>query len=398
LRPWWPAVAFTLLIGLVRPPIVHAQSSAATPSHEAREVLTRIEKELSERLAYVSRPEQIPGEFRSLWGSKLETLEGFQDWYYFFLPYAIRVADAEVDALEDLQDEVEKLRSNLETTPDALNAALDLSNAVSWTGGGRPESSYIPPKEWSEWILENVPLKEEVWKAAIEFTRVREVEEQWMEQLQAALETGNTDAAETQRALTALREKNQYIFNWGKNQRLAYLFRQYEALKDEAEVATVRANWQASTARKTYEAPYRREGIFEIIGSGAQQGVRRTDTREVILPRAYEIWQIAEPVILGRDRDVLVWNLRGQLLGASTAAVDVDFGNDLNALHIYADNELREKRFVYVPERGALLRFARLDQNRESLDEGIAAIDYLVVDEEGLPVGQGSGFWRFQDQ
>ena len=137
LRPWWPAVAFTLLIGLVRQPIVHAQSSAATPSHEAREVLTRIEKELSERLAYVSRPEQIPGEFRSLWASRLETVEGFQDWYYFFLPYAIRVADAEVDALEDLQDEVEKLRSNLETTPDALNAALDLSNAVSWTDSPR---------------------------------------------------------------------------------------------------------------------------------------------------------------------------------------------------------------------------------------------------------------------
>ena len=133
---------------------------------------------------------------------------------------------------------------------------------------------------------------------------------------------------------------------------------------------------------------------FEVFGESGKQGVRNQSTGRIVIQPEYTIWQFLGPVITGKDgknNRLVAWNRLGEPDAESEFAFAITPGSDLDELYVFTDVGRTQRRYVYVPERGCLVRMILLDSGNDRN----CPVVYRVLDENGRSISGGEGYWYF---
>lgn len=357
----------------------------------------------------LTRPRDVEMQWRHGFGEQVAQDPSFEKWLDFMVPYAREIASREVEHWEELMARASALPGILDDLDDPDEAIQQLASDVEWNGADAPLFIYIPRDELMAWLREHAPLSEWTWFQVEEFIEggSRVLERNFVAALARRLELENELAREAEQLAVILRQIREVFDRFDDEKKLEQTLAEFDRRMDEQTGAAERARQeeigialQESMATRTFPvSSYRREGALMVFGDGQSQGVRHSDTGREILAGRYEIWQIMGPIILGRDpaqKRIKVWNQLGQEIAGSRAGVDVSFGADLEDLFVYQNSGLDQRRYLYVPERGCIIRLAEVNERDGRIESGVFPIRYLVTDEAGMPVSEGQGFWRFE--
>ncbi len=134
-------------------------------------------------------------------------------------------------------------------------------------------------------------------------------------------------------------------------------------------------------------------GDFVIVGEVGRQSLRDRDSGENVLVDQAAIFGVQPPIVLGRGEPLgpfKLWNLRGEELATFTGPVSLVTGRDTDNHFVFGDPARRDRRYLYVPDKGLLVRLA--PRGDAKVDD---PIHVLVIDGHGNVLQQSEGYWRF---